>query len=34
VAEAHEPLATVQRLADPALGVAELLDLVEHPQHA
>ena len=34
VAEAHQPLAAVERVLDPALGVAELLDLVEHLQHA
>ena len=30
VAEAHDPLARLKRLAHPALGVAELLGLVEH----
>ena len=34
VAEAHQPLAAVQRVLDPLVGVAELLDLVEHLQHA
>src|SRR4051794_20934885 len=33
VAEAHEPLAAVERVLDPAIGVAELLDLVEHLEH-
>ena len=34
VPEAHEPLAAVQRVLDPPVGVAERLDLVEHLQHA
>src|SRR3954470_19863814 len=34
VPEAHEALAAVQRVADPALGVAELVHLVEHLEHA
>ena len=34
VAEAHQALALVERLLDPLLGVAGLLDLVEHLQHA
>jgi sRNA-binding protein len=34
VAEAHEPVAAVQRVLDPLLGVAGLLDAVEHLEHA
>ena len=34
VAEAHEPLAAVQRVLDPLLGVAGLLDALDHLQHA
>ena len=30
VAEAHQPVAAVERVLDPALGVAHALDLVEH----
>src|SRR5918996_3412562 len=34
VAKAHQPLARVERILDPALGVARALDLVEHVEHA
>ena len=34
VAEAHQPLAAVEHVLDPALGVAGALDVVEHLQHA
>ena len=34
MAEAHQPLTAVERLADPPLGVARLFDFIEHLQHA
>jgi hypothetical protein len=34
VAEAHQPVAAVERVLDPPLGVARPLDLVEHLEHA
>ena len=34
MAEAHDPLAAVEQVADVGVGVAARLDLVEHLQHA